>query len=130
MRIWAKLVLALLSMFVIWFGVGMMQAAVGPDRVAVEAAALFAFLSTLGVWLALVLPVLLRREATSAPGKAKRHADSGEDARLSLLIALMSEEERRAVRERLEGELGADGEAISLADLLAAQEESLRRRGG
>ena len=55
------------------------------------------------------------------PEKAKR--ETSEDARLSLLLSLLSPDERDALKTRLVDELEGDGEMVSLADLLADQEQ-------
>jgi hypothetical protein len=57
---------------------------------------------------------------TAASEKAKRRA--GNDANAALLLELLSEDERREVRERLIERLQTDGETSSLADLLADQD--------
>ncbi len=82
------------------------------------------------MWLALVVPLLLRPASVQPREKAKRQtgSDEDEDARLSLLIALMSENERQAIQQQLTGELDSDGEALSLADLIAAQDHADQQR--
>jgi hypothetical protein len=52
-----------------------------------------------------------------------------EDARLGLLISLLTPDQRDALTARLADELDADGEAVSLADLLAEQEASNLQTG-
>jgi hypothetical protein len=54
--------------------------------------------------------------------KAKRDTASSQDARWDLLFSLLTPDERDALRSRLVEELEADGEAVSLADLLSDQD--------
>ncbi len=54
--------------------------------------------------------------------KAKRDDDIGGDARLATLLALLTPDERDALRDRLVDDLSGDGESVSLADLLADDE--------
>lgn len=56
--------------------------------------------------------------------KAKRDTAVAQDARLALLLSLLSEDERESLKTRLIDDLSADGEAVSLAELLAAQDEA------
>ncbi len=97
-------------------------------------AVILAFLSTLVFGLVAGLTQIDRiskeRKATSQQKKAKRGMpDASQDARLALLLALLSEEERESIKTRLLDDLAADGEALSLAELLAAQEAERERYG-
>lgn len=58
--------------------------------------------------------------------KAKRSAASDE-GRMSLLLELLDDNERQALKQRLINDMGTDGEMVSLADLLGAQENSSKR---
>ena len=60
--------------------------------------------------------------------KAKRGQDH-EDARLALLLSMLSATERDTLRDRLIDDLRSDGEAVPLADLLAEQEQHHRQGG-
>ena len=53
--------------------------------------------------------------------KAKRVISGDEDARFGLLLSLLTPDERDALKSRLAEELNAEGEIVSLADLLAEQ---------
>lgn len=58
--------------------------------------------------------------------KAKRSAASDE-GRMSLLLELLDDNERQALKQRLINDMGTDGEMVSLADLLGAQENRSKR---
>jgi hypothetical protein len=68
---------------------------------------------------------LIDEKLPSAREKAKR--DSGQDARLALLLELLDEDERQALKRRLVDDLSGDGETISLAQLLDAEQEAARQ---
>ncbi|MBN2304150.1 MAG: hypothetical protein JXQ72_06730 [Anaerolineae bacterium] len=129
-----KLRITLFTTIVLWAGVGMLHAVLGEGSFVAGFAAVIAFLATARLWSALVVPILQQPTDMQPREKAKRHggfaADDDADARLSLLIALMSERERDAIRQQLTGDLDADGEALSLADLIAAQDHVIQDRAG
>lgn len=77
--------------------------------------------TTAALWLIWALNELNNANHAS-PEKAKRSATSGDDSRLSLLLELLDEDERMALKQRLINDMGTDGEVYSLADLLASQE--------
>ena len=88
-----------------------------------DAAVVLAFLSTIAIWIVQGLSAVEDTPPTQHE-KAKHQPDeTHEDARLALLLQLMDEDERAMFRQRLIDDLSADGEAVPLADLLAAQEE-------
>lgn len=66
------------------------------------------------------------RREDMAEEKAKRGGQ--DDARMELLLRLLDRDEREALKQRLIDDLEADGEALSLAELLAEQEEDAARR--
>ena len=118
----------LVAMFFIWMAVAIVDGITGegvPSRDAIMIiTALAAFGLTAVLWLIWALTDYSQR-ASSASEKSKRHAGS-EDARLALLLELMGEDERQALRQRLMDDLGGDGESTSLAQLLAAQKDERR----
>ena len=59
--------------------------------------------------------------------KAKRESTLPDDDRMALLLSLLTPDERDSVRARLIDEMEADGEIVSLADLLAEQRDAQRR---
>jgi hypothetical protein len=62
----------------------------------------------------------------SSRAKVKRTADHGtDDARLSLLVTLMTPDERDELKTRLVDELDVDVDALPLAKLLANQHNDL-----
>ncbi len=76
------------------------------------------------LWMVWALKIIESNAAAadlkSSLEKAKRSAP--EDLRLSLLLELMGDDERQALKQRLLDDLG-DGESVSLAALLAAQDD-------
>lgn len=67
----------------------------------------------------------------SERGKVKRASPEAEsDARLSLLLQLLDEDERRTLRQRLRDDLRADGAAVALEDLLGDTGQDRRARRG
>jgi hypothetical protein len=113
---WFKLGLVLALTIMLWMGVGLVDAAVGPGSGITDFAALIAFTSMVTLWLMATLPYL-REPTQPANEKSKR------DSRLALLLELMTHEERDTLRQRLLDDLRADdGEITSLADLIAAQD--------
>ncbi len=89
------------------------------------AAAVMALVATMTIWSLWALDAYgISIDGTShAREKAKREASTDEDARLALLLALLTPDERDAVRARLAADLDADGE-LPLADLLAGQDQA------
>jgi hypothetical protein len=116
-----KLGTLLVATCVIWLSV----VAVGrvDDGEFVRAVALLlALISTMTIWSMWALNEYGISMDGTPREKAKRDAGSGEDPRLALLLSLITPDERDALRSRLADELNADGEAVSLVDLLAEQD--------
>lgn len=108
----------------IWFSVAMIEVITDSNELR-TAAAILAFLTTLAIWLVLSFDQIGKIPATTPRTKAKRDAASAassEDARAALLLSLLTPEEREALKVRLAQELRGDGEAVTLAELLAEQE--------
>jgi hypothetical protein len=123
-----KLSTLLITTCVIWLSV----VAVGrvDDGEFVRAVAvLLALISTMTIWSMWALNEYGISLDNTPREKAKRDADSGEDPRLALLLSLFTPDERDALRSRLVDDLQADGEAVSLVDLLAEQEQDDRHKG-
>jgi len=93
------------------------------------AAAILAIISTMTIWSLWALDAYGISVDGTPREKAKRDAGTDEDPRLSLLLSLLTPDERDALRSRLAGELEADGESLPLADLLAEQEQTDRSTG-
>lgn len=90
-------------------------------------AALAALIATAVVWVT-TSDAHLARQAARASGKAKRAPGQDYDARTLLLAQLLDEDERQALKHELLADLRADGELMSLADLLTTQSEPRRHR--
>jgi hypothetical protein len=107
-----------------WLAVALADAATGqgiPGRDAIMFITIVtAFGLSVTLWLIWALTDYSEKASLPDAEKSKRHAEN-EDTRLALLLELMTEDERQALKQRLTDELGSDGEAISLAQLLAAQ---------
>jgi hypothetical protein len=88
-------------------------------------AAIAAFVTTAAIW-SFASDQTHGGDALRDAEKAKRSEPTAGDLRLALLLQLMDEAERRALKRRIVDDLSADGEAISLADLLAAEEGDAR----
>jgi hypothetical protein len=121
--------LAVIATIMLWAGVVVVHHTVTGASWLQDLAILTAFGSTVSIWLVLALD---RSEQTVAREreKAKRTGANSEasDQRLALLLALMDEDQKEALRQRLVEELSADGEAISLADLLGSSDGARQRR--
>jgi len=120
----SKYVLVLVSTLFIWLTV-IGVAAISTNHTYTNGAVALAFLSTVTLWLVAGLK-LIDEKLPPAHEKVKR--DSATDARLALLLELLGEDERQALKRRLIDNLGGDGEAISLAQLLDAEQEIARQR--
>lgn len=113
---------ALCSVF-IWLSVVAVRI-VGDSAKLTSFAVMLAFLGTLAIW---IVMGLAQAENVNKPGQEKTKRDSANgDARLALLLSLLGEDERQSIKQRLMDGLGADGETVSLAELLAAENEQQR----
>jgi len=121
-----KMGILLLTTGVIWLSVGAVSLFNGNEFVR-AVATLLALVATLTVWTLWALNEYgIGTEVT--PGeKAKRAADGGEDPRLALLLSLFTPDERDTLRARLTNDLEAEGESVSLADLLGADARDHRK---
>lgn len=133
MENWDKRVSA--TMF-IWLGIGIAIGISGlgdestfSDEVITGLLAGAAFLTTVAVW-------FLGRDTSSALANVARSAQETHkpkntaeqpDQRTRLLLELMDEDEKRALKNRLIAEMEADGEDVSLSDLLQERPRQQRR---
>jgi hypothetical protein len=115
----------LAATILIWVGMGIVDA-LANSQLITSIAVLAAFGSTLSLWLVWGLNTIEQQKLTAQEQhKTKRAGD--DEARLALLLALLTDDERRALKQRLLDDLAADGEALPLAALL---DESQRARSG
>jgi hypothetical protein len=121
-----RFVWSVISTLFMWLSVVIVEAITGSSGL-VNFAVVMAVLGSLALWLTIGFMQLSDDTLGQNHEKAKRDS-SGEDARLALLVQLMGEEERQALKQRLIDDLGADGEAVSLADLLKDQQDRSRQQ--
>ncbi|MBN1563989.1 MAG: hypothetical protein JXA10_09120 [Anaerolineae bacterium] len=118
-----KLIMLCISTLALWVIVGLV-AATGIEELLI-AVVILGFLGSMALWIVFGLEQIgIITPETTQPAKAKRDAANGEDARLALMLSLMTPDERDELKTRLADELRDDGEAIPLADLLAEQDNS------
>lgn len=112
-----KFGIATLSTLLIWFGMFMVRLLDDGSDIT-RLALLVSFGATVALWLVLGLEAIGQKpqERPQAWQKTKRGAD--DDARLALLLQMLDEDERQALRYRLMDQIGGDGEVVSLAALL------------
>lgn len=133
MENWDKRVQATLF---IWIGVGVALGFSGAgdvsnfsDEIITIILAGAACVSTLGVWFFGREGLPMRqnnKKADSRQGEKAKNENAYEDARVRLLLEMLDEDQRVALKQQLMDELQADGEPVSLSDLL--NEEPQRRR--
>lgn len=130
MERWRSLFFSAIASVFIWFAV-LAAKMVGANDGMVSFAVFAAFAGNLAIWLVWAFTSYDSRPAEAATAeKAKRAAPTGaapDDARVALLLQLMDDEDRRELKRRLMDDLTADGESVALADLLAGQDERIRR---
>ena len=110
-----------------WLAAAFLNSMTGNVEIIQVVAGLIAFTATLLLWIILAwnqLPVQLRSSVTDEKKTKRSRFDEAlsNDDRLALLMALMTENERLALRTRLLDELDGEGE-LRLADLLMVQEQ-------
>lgn len=106
---------------IIWASVIVVALIGGGDFVR-GVAAILALISTMTIWSLWGLDAYGISVDGTPREKPKRDAASDDDPRLSLLLSLLTPDERDALQSRLMADLNGDGESVSLADLLADQE--------
>jgi hypothetical protein len=123
-----KVIPTLVATLICWLSAGL-ALAVTPSGASVREVVIgFAFLATAMLWVRWAYARDGRGDTAVVSEKAKRHA--GNDPTAALLLELLSEDERREVKERLLDRLQTDGETSPLADLLDDQEPKARRDVG
>ncbi|MBI5958160.1 MAG: hypothetical protein HY866_05475 [Chloroflexi bacterium] len=116
---WNSLIANSIATVVMWGGALVSSVVMGADGAISILAGMTALGGSAALWIVWALSALDSKPAEESQEKAKRSAP--EDTRLALLLQLMSEDERQALKQRLADELGSDGENVSLAELLAVQ---------
>ena len=111
--------LLVVSLFGMWFSVAMVEVITGNPQIT-SAAAILSMLGTLAICLVFALTQITAITEKEPSEKAKRADGSGEaEARLAVLLSLMTPDERATITARLAGEMEGDGEIVSIGDLLA-----------
>jgi hypothetical protein len=121
----------LVATFFIWAAFALVRVVVDSDGLGSDTLVIIAVLTAFGLTVALWLTWALTdygERAQSVREKNKRSI--GQDARLALLLELMDEDDRQALKQRLMDEIGGDGEAISLAALLDTELDTEEKRSG
>lgn len=121
------LVYSLIATAMIWATVLMVRLIGGPGADILDFALFAGLGSTVAIWLVWVFASIDEASKSGAREAKAKRAAAEEDARLSLLLQLMDEGERSRLKERLREDLGADGEAVALDDLLDRGERARRR---
>jgi hypothetical protein len=118
----AKLRTLLIATCIVWLSVALTWVAIDIAFVR-GVAAILALISTTTIWSLWALNEygISVDGLPHEQGKVKRVAGSDEDTRLGLLLALLTPDERDALKSRITQELNAEGEVVSLADLLEEQ---------
>ena len=127
-----KLGTLLVATCVIWLSVWLSVVVLGGvdgGAIVRAAAIILALISTMTIWSMWALNEYGINVDGTPREKAKGDAGSDEDPRLALLLSLFTPDERDALRSRLVDELEADGEAVSLVDLLAEQDQDDKHMG-
>lgn len=123
-----KLGSLLVATCIVWFSV-LAVGVIDHNEFVRGAAIILALISTVTIWTMWALDQYGINMDGTPREKAKRDVGSDEDPRLALLLSLFTPDEREALRSRLVDELNADGEAVSLADLLGDQEQDRSKTG-
>lgn len=118
----------LIATFIVWFTVLAVRF-IDAGAVANTAAVIVALISTMTIWTMWALDEYGISMDGQPREKTKRETNSAEDPRLALLLSLFTPDERSALRSRLANELNEEGESVSLADLLAGQDQDTLRTG-
>ncbi len=125
---WSGLVANSIATLFFWLAAALAAQAAGESNDFVNAIAILAALGcTIALWMVWAFSALdqSRQLPEQSAEKAKRSVS--QDDRVALLMGLMTETEREAVKQRLLDGFQTDGESIPLAELLAEQEQKQNR---
>ena len=122
MELYGKVRTLLIATGVVWLSALLMWQATDIKVVHV-AAAILALLSTTTIWSLWALNEYGISVDGTPQEKPKRSTSGDEDARLGLLLSLLTPDERDSLRARIVAEMDAEGEVVPLADLLAEQSQ-------
>ncbi len=120
-----KLAPNLIATLVSWLTVGLAVAVAEPGGFAHDAMILIAVFTTAVMWMGWAAGINNSRSAGTSE-KAKRRA--GTDDNVALLLEMLSEDERREIKERLLDQIQSDGELSSLAELVGDRDAQRQRR--
>ena len=120
MELYGKVRTLLIATGVVWLSALLMWQ-VTDVKVVQAAAAILALISTTTIWSMWALNEYGISVDGTPQEKPKRAAGGDEDARLGLLLSLLTPDERDSLRARIVKEMDAEGEVVPLADLLAEQ---------
>lgn len=125
MNQYQKLGALVIATAVAWLSV-LLVAVIINEELVIGAAALMAVLATITIWSMWGLDAYgLSVDGTPRQVEKPKRAVAGEDdARLALLLTMLTPDERDAVRERLLSDLQDDGEVVTLAELLDTEGQS------
>ena len=122
-----KLAPNLIATLVSWVTIGLVVAVTEPGAFVRDAVIVIAVFSTVVMWASWGATIsTASRSAADESEKAKRRA--GSDPNVALLLEMLSEDERREIKERLLDQIQSDGELSSLADLVGDRDAQRQRR--
>lgn len=119
----SSIVQSVIATALIWVGVVLVRLVGGVEGGMLDFALFAGFGATIALWLVWAFAGMDRVKNESKQLEKSKRAP--EDARLSLLLQMMNEDERANLKDRLRDELSTDGEAVALEDLL--DERSMRK---
>ena len=119
----SSIVQSVIATAYIWVGVVLVRLVGGVEGGMLDFALFAGFGATIALWLVWAFAGMDRVKNESKQLEKSKRAP--EDARLSLLLQMMNEDERANLKDRLRDELSTDGEAVALEDLL--DERSMRK---
>lgn len=119
----SSIVQSVIATAFIWVGVVLVRLVGGVEGGMLDFALFAGFGATIALWLVWAFAGMDRVKNESKQLEKSKRAP--EDARLSLLLQMMNEDERANLKDCLRDELSTDGEAVALEDLL--DERSMRK---